>query len=92
MHHLMEAMRGKAHCDECGGPVSRERIERSKINGIPQGPFLCDGCEVMMDEQIQSSMLAREHEQMREASYFERICEEADPALAEAIHRATRGQ
>ena len=77
-------------CDDCDRIVEEEQIVRSaRANGgIPMGPWLCVGCEVALRATAASQQLAHSHSTLVEQNSFDTICNEADPKLAEAIHRA----
>ena len=87
---LLQTLPPDAHCDNCGKSVELEQVQRSANanNGATLGPWLCVGCEVKNSAEIQRGMVGHEHDQMVQTSYFENICNEVDPKLAEAIHRA----
>ncbi len=77
-------------CDECGNSVEQEQIERSARanNGIPLGPWLCKSCEGKNAVEFQHNITVHQHNMMLQNNSFDTLCNEVDPKLAEAIHRA----
>ena len=77
-------------CDDCGEPVEIYRIEQSKVQGVPLGPWQCASCARENGQRVREYGLAHEAANMAQNSSFENICSDVDPKLAEAIHRAGR--
>lgn len=77
-------------CDECNRTVEEEQIARSaRANGgTPIGPWLCVSCQTKIRTATGPKLLALSHSLMVTQNAFDSICNEADPKLAEAIHRA----
>jgi len=75
-------------CDDCGNPVEESQIAKSVVNGIPLGPWQCKACEATTAVMTQAGIISMQHTQMLQDNGFDSICNEVDPALAEAIHRA----
>jgi hypothetical protein len=81
------ALMGDPRCDDCGGPVEKDRVKWTR--GLPQGPFQCALCAAKTAAHVHAVAIARRHEIAAQNNYFDSICQEVDPKLAEAIHRVS---
>jgi len=77
-------------CDECPNRVEQKQIERSAraTNGVPVGPWLCTKCEAALAARFTRGMFAHQHNKLVESNSFDTLCNEVDPRLAEAVHKA----
>lgn len=81
----------EAKCDDCGKPVEPARIKSSvRPNGIPIGPWQCQSCSDKNDAAFEQALQERQHIKTVQSNQFDTLCNEVDPQLAEAIHRASR--
>lgn len=75
-------------CDECSKPVEESQVAKSVRNGVALGPWLCRSCEHANSVHFAQQIVLHQHQNMVQNNYFDSICNDADPKLAEAIHRA----
>lgn len=75
-------------CDDCEGPVEEEQIRRSVRNGVAIGPWQCKRCQAETNTRFAERVADYVRQEAIQNNSFDTLCNEVDPKLAEAIHRA----
>lgn len=75
-------------CDDCSAVVEESQLRKSVRNGVATGPWQCKKCETEVRVRFNEQVVEIQRQATAQNNYFASICSEADPKLAEAIHRA----